>query len=272
MSSGFYYMHWAADPYFNMAFDEWLLSQALDQQASVYLRLYTWQIGTITFGYNQNERTALDFSRLNQTPVIRRVTGGRAVYHDVSELTYAIAVNSEGLDNERLSGSPSHISVSVASALKGFLDRLGVISRYVRSSTSEKVRRDFFHKAPCFASHARYELVSEGRKVVASAQKRVGSVLLQHGSIKLAGVAGHPALEGLSESVMSGLQPVGRKEFSATAAVYCEAMADSLGLSFTASDLSKAQTKRLEMLRECVKKNALRRRHIIERFTCHDSL
>jgi len=272
MPDGFFYSHLATDPYFNMAFDEWLLSQAMAAPATVYVRLYSWQVGTITIGYNQDECRALDLSRLGQTPLIRRVTGGRAVYHDTSELTYAIVVNPENLSSKR-SGSPlSWTSRSVAEALKLFLQRLGVTADYVRSSSPQNSRRDFFHKAPCFASNARYELLSSGRKVVASAQKRTGHVLLQHGSIKLAGVAVHPALDGPHVDMTCDLQPAGRKELTEAAKACQAAMADHLGISLAPATLSALQAARLETLSCFVRNNALKKRQIIERMTYVDSL
>ncbi|MCK4573421.1 MAG: hypothetical protein KAU36_03575, partial [candidate division Zixibacteria bacterium] len=88
-----FHNHFAAGPHFNMAFDEWLFARACESPGSIMLRLYSWRPGAITFGFNQKEQTAVDCERLNGTPLIRRVTGGRALYHDPSELTYAIAVN-----------------------------------------------------------------------------------------------------------------------------------------------------------------------------------
>ncbi|NTV99609.1 MAG: lipoate--protein ligase family protein, partial [Chlorobiaceae bacterium] len=47
----------------------------------------------------------------------------------------------------------------------------------------------------CFTASARYELQVDGRKLVGSAQRRTGSVLLQHGSLPLSGR--HKELSGL---------------------------------------------------------------------------
>ena len=99
------YSQYGCDPYENMAADEWLMEQAFSRPGYVALRLYTWNAGAITFGYNQDVDRAVDYSALNGTPLIRRITGGRALYHDPSELTYAIVVNTTGLGKTRLTGS-----------------------------------------------------------------------------------------------------------------------------------------------------------------------
>jgi len=166
-----------------MGFDEWLLERALDRPGSVALRLYQWQVGTITFGYNQRSESALMWSGIGTTPVIRRVTGGRALYHDPSELTYSIVINQEGLGGMPLGGSLSESSGAISEALVQFLGMLGVRSEYQRSSSPVNSRPDFFHKAPCFASTAKYEVIGREGKVIASAQKRLGHCLLQHGAI-----------------------------------------------------------------------------------------
>ena len=46
---------------------------------------------------NQRDETALDFTKLNGINPIRRITGGRAIYHDPSELTYSIAFDIDNL-------------------------------------------------------------------------------------------------------------------------------------------------------------------------------
>lgn len=66
----------------NMATDEMLLSSAKEP----ILRIYDWQEPTISIGRLQK---ISDIQHI--IPVIRRPTGGRAVYHDsTTEITYAI--------------------------------------------------------------------------------------------------------------------------------------------------------------------------------------
>ncbi|HUV31043.1 MAG TPA: hypothetical protein VMY05_08165 [Acidobacteriota bacterium] len=264
MTRARYDAHFAADPYYNMAFDEWLLCRALAEPASIFVRLYTWRVGAITFGFNQNERTALDFSRLDGTPVIRRVTGGRAVFHDPSELTYAVAVNREGLAHASLSGSLSQTCRAIAGALQDFLDRVGVVSEYVHVSTPGQGRREFFNKAPCFASAARHELVAAGRKVVASAQRRIGPALLQHGSIKMGGVAVHPALHGPADSPQNPLPLTGR-EFAAWSEDFAATLAGSLGIDIEPDALSSHDVRQVAARVEYLKKNSCAKRQIVKR-------
>lgn len=188
------FVHHQTAPGFNMAVDEWMLSVAAQSPGSLLFRLYTWKPGAITFGFNQRQTTALDFIQVGETPVIRRITGGRAVYHDPSELTYAVAFNSSAPPAPALAGSTGQSSETIALILSRFMAELGINTSWVRNSAAENARPDFFHRAACFASHAKYELTAEGAKIVASARRDWGGGVLQHGSIKINGVVNHPAL------------------------------------------------------------------------------
>jgi lipoate-protein ligase A len=188
-----------------MGFDEWMLGSALTVPGLLIVRLYTWSIGTITIGWNQRQESAIDWSAVGQTPVIRRITGGRAVYHDPGELTYSIALNPHAPARRHLGGSISRTSARFAEALQAFVERQGLSVKPAPRRGPAESSPDLLHKAPCFVSSARYELMAGDRKVVASAQRQVEGVILQHGSIKLRGVALHAALPGLSATAQAGV-------------------------------------------------------------------
>ena len=272
MGKFLFFSHFAADPYFNMAFDEWMFSRVMAEPGTIYLRFYSWMPGAVTFGYNQNRDTALDFSRVGETPVIRRITGGRAIYHDPAEYTYAVALNPLNLENKRLVGSLSETSGALAAALVHFLTGLGIQAAFVQRSSRENARPDFFHKAPCFASKARYELMAGSNKVIASAQKRQDGSLLQHGSIKIRGVASHPALAGCGEERCDANQPVGAKEFNDTADLFRIKFEEYLGLDFQSGKLSEKDTEELKKIMVAVEKNALKKRVVFKQIVTVNSL
>jgi lipoate-protein ligase A len=263
MISGSFYSHYGGEPCFNMGFDEWLLERALDRPGSVALRLYQWKTGTITFGYNQRAESALVWSAVGATPVIRRVTGGRALYHDSSELTYSIVINQEELRGVPLGGSLSESSGAISEALVGFLESLGIRSEYQRSSSSSNSRPDFFHKAPCFASSAKYEVMGRAGKLIASAQKRLGHCLLQHGSIKLRGVVPHPALPSVPETVAVEFGALEGAEFSRLAELFGGSMGKSLGVAFLRDEAVLTQELHLREAVGRVEKNPYERRELI---------
>ena len=263
-----FYTHFDGDPHFNMAFDEWMLCQAAAMPGSVLARLYTWQVGTITFGVNQRQDKLLDSARLGHTPLIRRVTGGRAVYHDRSELTYAVALNPHGAGLDGLQGSVSKTYEHLALGLQDFLHRSGILSSLVTRSHAEDRRPRLEQAAPCFASAARHELMSEGRKVIASAQRQFKGVILQHGAIKLNGIAAHPALASTPGTVTEDqLQEVDKEAFERYARDLRISLEQCLGVVFDTEVLSESDSIEVAERTEWVRKNSLSRRDPIKQ-TC----
>jgi hypothetical protein len=218
-----------------MAFDEWLLRQALCDPGLVAFRLYTWLPAAITIGLNQQADIALDWRAVGDTVVIRRATGGRALYHDSTELTYSVVLGADTTGKLCSVGSASRISALIAQGLTRFLAHHGIGAEFVRRSSPLDQRPVASHSTPCFASFARYELVAGGRKVVASAQRRIGEAVLQHGSIKIGGVAYHAALAGVGEAGGSGLrlQSIDYEWLMATACDFFSAMGEVVGSGWT---------------------------------------
>jgi hypothetical protein len=249
-----------------MAIDEWLAWRASLEPGGVYLRLYTWRVGAITIGLHQKKELALDFSRLSDTPVIRRVTGGRAVYHDPSELTYAIAVNTRHLRNPQLVGSLSKTSAAIAEALTRFLTRLGIESRCVRRSSATDSRTTFFHTAPCFDSASRHEVVTDSRKIIASAQRRIKATILQHGAIKLGGIAPHPALGGQPRRNFCAFDaaPIAKDRFDLMASLFAQEMGAFFGLLLEERQLGDEDWEKVAYRTATLKKNPLAGRNSFE--------
>jgi lipoate-protein ligase A len=203
---------------------------------------------------------------LGDTPVIRRVTGGRALFHDIGELTYSVVVNTSEITGEKLTGSTAHLSRSIALALVEFLSSLGIASDYVRSTVSHSQHRDNFHKAPCFASNARHEVVGETGKIVASAQRRIGDVFLQHGSVKLHGPASHPALRMPSEETVerTTVQPLSETEFERLSRAFSASFAHFFDFELQPMRLTPRDEARLKEAAGKTEQNALLKREIIE--------
>jgi len=163
-----------------MALDHALAAAAAPGEA--VLRLYGWSSPTVSFGRNEPARERYD-ALLDRThgPVgldfVRRPTGGRAVLHD-RELTYAVVWPLRGIRDLRA------LYQRVNEALRVGLTRLGV-----PVETAGRARGGSLHPSgpPCFVAPAEGELVVRGRKLVGSAQGRVGHALLQHGSILMSG-------------------------------------------------------------------------------------
>jgi len=83
------------DPRYNLAFEEYCFKNLPDDEDYVIL----WINGpAIIIGKNQNtiEEINIEYVNANNIQVVRRVTGGGAVYHDLGNLNYSIIKNDEG--------------------------------------------------------------------------------------------------------------------------------------------------------------------------------
>jgi lipoyl(octanoyl) transferase len=160
----------------NMAIDQTLLDRAGGGER--WLRLYRWTPHCLSFGRHEPALRRYDRPRIGELglDVVRRPTGGRAVWH-AEELTYALAVPSATLGGLRQAYEEVHRLLLAA------LARLGV-----RAQMAPVRRTAGIDAGSCFASPAGGEIVIGGRKVVGSAQLREGAGLLQHGSILLSGL------------------------------------------------------------------------------------
>ena len=81
----------AADGPYNMAVDEAVLRSVRKQQIPPTLRIYAWNPAAISVGYGQPVHRDIDVEKCRRsgTPIVRRLTGGRAVLHD-EEITYSV--------------------------------------------------------------------------------------------------------------------------------------------------------------------------------------
>jgi lipoate-protein ligase A len=263
MTKGVFYTGFGGEPYANMAFDEWLLEQALGAPEVIFLRLYSWREGAITIGRHQPYDRAVVPSAVGATPVIRRITGGRSLFHDPSEYTYAVAVGRPEGDAVGMPSFASGVAERVAWGLTAFLDTRGIQAALVRRSGPAESRPIGRQPVPCFSSPARWELVSGGAKIVASAQRRVGEVVFQHGAIKVAGVAGHPALPVEGATPSSALQPIDEKDFRGAEGDFLMAMRQALGASFERRTLSARQRRTLDGRAAALAERALSRREVV---------
>jgi lipoate-protein ligase A len=169
-----------ADGPCNMARDEAILLAVSAKDAPATLRFYRWSSPTISLGYFQSYS---DYAALpppaGSFPVVRRLTGGGAILHDI-ELTYSLTLP---LGHPLLAAcGPSGLYEAVHQAFARVLVQLGVpVTHPSGVPDSSSHRGPFF----CFERHSRYDLLADGRKLMGSAQRRTRAAVLQHGSLIL---------------------------------------------------------------------------------------
>ncbi len=163
---------------YNMDFDL-MLAQSLKANEAI-LRLYGWKPYCISLGANQSE-DSLNIEKVinDKLDFVNRPTGGRAILH-AQELTYSVMYPSN--KNFSLSDLYKQVNLALKKGLSLFDEKL----KKVGLEHTEMHFPSFYKEeksAVCFAVSSRNEINYEGKKLVGSAQRNLGNVFLQNGSI-----------------------------------------------------------------------------------------
>ncbi len=146
------------DPTWNLALEEHLFFGKTEE---IFM---LWQNDpSIIIGKNQNTMAEVDYSYVTKENlhVVRRLSGGGAVYHDLGNLNFTYIVNREGFGDY----------VGFTKLLRDFLETLGL-----RAELS-----------------GRNDVLVEGRKISGNAQYAEKGRLLHHGTILITADMSHLA-------------------------------------------------------------------------------
>lgn len=140
------------NPYYNLAFEEYCFKNLPRDEDFVYLWINT---PTIVVGKNQNtiEEINVDYTKENSIDVVRRITGGGAVYQDLGNLNFSIFTNVIG--KEKIDFGQINIPI-----LKS-LEKFGIMAEL----------------------SGRNDLTLEGKKISGIAQSVWKKRILNHGTI-----------------------------------------------------------------------------------------
>ncbi len=161
----------AATGAWNMAVDEAILLAHAAGQVPPTLRFYDWNPACLSLGRLQK----FDFPAKSDFDIVRRPTGGRAVWHQ-HEITYSAVVRADLLPQGASSVVGAYNWLS-----RGFLmglQELGVLAALAPSGVR-------VGGANCFGASAGCDFLANGKKLIGAAQCRKDGAILQHGSILL---------------------------------------------------------------------------------------
>jgi lipoyl(octanoyl) transferase len=185
--------HEAASGSANMALDEALLERVAGGVGTAYLRTYGWTTPTLSLGYFQRLADVQAEPRFQSVPLVRRLTGGGAIWHH-HELTYALIVPAI----HPLARPSTGLYQTVHAAIVHALWEVG-ISAVRRGEATRSGHIDKKRPLLCFTDTDPEDIVTDGVKVVGSAQRRRGGAVLQHGSLLLAHSSRTPELLGVCD-------------------------------------------------------------------------
>lgn len=163
---------------YNMEYDLQLVKKV--SQNSPILRFYGWKPFCISIGANQSYHEINTFlADKNHIDIVKRPTGGRAILH-AEELTYSVIMpNCNEISGRKLYEA---ISLSIVFGLKKYNSKLDKVKLENGNPDFANLLKEESGSL-CFASTAKSEIKFDGKKLVGSAQRKLGSTILQHGSI-----------------------------------------------------------------------------------------
>ena len=159
---------------YNMDFDENLLTKCENEDIDLALRFYAWDKPSVSLGRNQ-KILGIDenYCKKNNIPIVRRITGGRALLHD-KELTYCVVCNKKILkDGTNVIADYKEISGILLKAL----NKVGIKAEY-----GEKTKSNI-GAGYCMNLSTICDINVNGKKFIGSAQFRKDTHILQHGAI-----------------------------------------------------------------------------------------
>ncbi|OHD56493.1 MAG: hypothetical protein A2Y33_15315 [Spirochaetes bacterium GWF1_51_8] len=169
-------IHGALDAPLNMAIDETLWESVRSGVSLPSIRFYSWYPASFSIGRFQKPDSLLDLDACARSGirVVRRMTGGGAIYHN-NEITYSLACPLEILGVSSVKDGYRKLTGFILNSYR----KLGLDADYIGRKTGEKT------SAYCFSGLEEYDIAIDGKKIGGNAQRIMGGIVFQHGSIPI---------------------------------------------------------------------------------------
>jgi lipoate-protein ligase A len=145
----------------NMAVDEAVLHTVSKGKSPSTIRFYRWNPSAVSLGYFQSLKDEVDSKACKRlgVDIVRRITGGGAVYHDFDgEITYSIIAKEQ---NYRIPSDIIKSYMKICTGVVKGLEKIGLKAEFKPIN----------------------DVVVNGRKISGNAQTRRMGCVLQHGTI-----------------------------------------------------------------------------------------
>jgi lipoate---protein ligase len=147
------------DAFMNMALDEAICNSIKNNKSTTTIRFYSWRKNAISIGHFQGLKNEINEEECfkNSIDVVRRRTGGGAVFHDKEgEITYSV-IGDANLFPKEIIQSYEYICTPIINALK----KIGIDAKFSPIN----------------------DIIVDNKKISGNAQTRKQGILLQHGTI-----------------------------------------------------------------------------------------
>ncbi|MFA5287288.1 MAG: lipoate--protein ligase family protein [Candidatus Omnitrophota bacterium] len=163
-----------------MAVDEKIFTRYMKDGIPAF-RVYSWQVPSFTYGVSQKPEREMNMAQCVKDGIrfAKRMTGGGILFHH-HEITYSLVCSKDDI------GEDKDVFVSyrkICAFLIFFYQSLGLkpsfaceVENFIDNSAAHPL---------CSASHEKYDIVINGKKIGGNAQKRNRQAVFQHGSIPM---------------------------------------------------------------------------------------
>jgi lipoate-protein ligase A len=154
------------DAFTNMAIDEAILTARIAGKVPNTLRFYRWKPSAVSIGRFQDlfNEVHVENCRKHGVDVVRRITGGGAIYHDYEgEITYSVVVDGKDL---------GYADMDILSAYKT------ICAGLIEAAKILGITAEFNPLDPKHCPN----ITIKGKKISGSAQSYKRGILLQHGT------------------------------------------------------------------------------------------
>lgn len=218
----------------NMAIDQAIL-ETTAASGEPTLRFYRWSSATLSLGYFQKYADREQHSTSQESPIIRRASGGGAIVHD-DELTYSLCIATK----RSIAKADTGLYDIVHLAIRDALAEQGIAVELYEPPEGKTVKASRADPFLCFQRRAVGDIICDGAKVGGSAQRRLKNALIQHGSLLLSQTDVAPELPGLKEN--SGIEP----DVDLLITEVTKRLGSALQLEFSKGEVSDSELKRAE--------------------------
>lgn len=188
----------AHEPHTNMAIDEAIMLCQKEEVCLPTLRIYRWLYPCISIGRTQNLDEVLMWG--SDFPIVKRPTGGGAVFHNEFGFTYSIVYQEKSFVLPRgVLDSYRQVHIGILNGLKslGIDAVLYTFERNGRRSLPPKV---------CFTTPAEFDITCGNKKIAGAAQRRMFEAVLHQGEVSLSlDVWPHWSYNNLKFAILKGL-------------------------------------------------------------------